>query len=278
MNNISTFEKYLARLSSTKIFFWLSIILFFLFYTASAMCKKKIEDGGFMNLNNYLLIEWLKNSGQEHPVITIWLIVIFICFFILALNIFARIIIEYNQLILVTKNTFFSGIDKSPALFFRKFSIFLVHFSFIIIISFYCIASVTGIKFTGPVIEKGKIIQHPLLPFRVECVDIFESTNIEAYNVYKVIPKVTAVLRINNSEFTAPGWHDGIYYDVKVTGSSSLSVANKKEIKKGETGPRLFVHYFYARYFIMVLSFWFLSFFLYTLMRPVIKYFNKTKK
>lgn len=278
-NSISTFERFIERWSSTKIFFWLSISLFILFYAASAMCKKKIENGGFMNLNNILLIEWLTNSGKEHPIIATWLIIIFFCFFILALNVFSRIIIEFNQLILITKNTFFSGSSRSHALFYRKISIFLVHFSFILIISFYGIASVTGIKFTGPSLEKGKIIQHSLLPAQIECIDIQESTktNIEDVNIYKVIPKYTAVLKVNNIEFIVPGWHDGIYYDIKMSKPTPISDAGKKNIQKTELRPKLFIHSFHVGYFITVLSFWFLSFLLYTLMRPGLKILFKNK-
>ncbi|MGD9160211.1 MAG: hypothetical protein PVG39_17480 [Desulfobacteraceae bacterium] len=270
IKNDSTFKRCLEGLSSVKLFFRLSIILFILFYAASVMCKKG-TDGGFMVLNNILLSDWLINAGPKHPVITSWFIIISICFFILALNICARVIIEFKQLSSVTSNN-----ENASGLIRRKACILFIHASFILIFFFYFISSVTGIKSTGPVIEKGKILQHPSLPFQVECVDIIRPGKGKP-GKNNMTQKPSVVLKVDNDEFKIPGWHKGIYYDINMPSPPPADPGTEiKPGKEAKPKPKLFVHSFNVKCFITVLVLWFLSFLIYTFVRPgVKKFFNR---
>lgn len=253
-------------LSSAKLFFGLSMILSIQFYCAAILCKKGFDGSGFMTLNDHHLVDWIVNFHSEHSLVAAWLFITGILLFVMALNVCARVFIEFNVLLKFRKSAANSNNGRARPIFFRKAFVFLIHFSFILMIFFYFISSVTGIKFLGPVIEKGKLLKHPLLPVQMECLEIVKSKTRKEKPMVVFKPADSD----KKVQFQIPGWYEGIYYDVRNTIASPDISAPVDEKPNRGLQLRLFAHRFNVKFYSTVLILWFSGFFCFMMARRLI--------
>jgi hypothetical protein len=238
------------------------MVISFHFYLAAILCKTGFDDSGFMDFNNYLLLDWFLNSSSIHPMVATWLAVTCLLFFILAFNICSRVLLELNSLITAYKSNV-SGVIGTKNSFLRKVFVFSIHLSFGLMLSFYFMSSITGFKFIGPAIEKGKILQHPSLPYPIECVEIIKSgKRMEKPSIF-----FRPVGEENGSEFKIPGWHEGVFYDVRAMIAPRAEKGVPEATSSKGIQLKLAAHCFNIIYFIVVISLWFLGFFFFMLVR-----------
>lgn len=264
--NSSALKRGIVFLSSTKLFWWFSIVIFILFYAAMFMCKNGVDDGAFFALNNQLLIDWMMQPAASHPTVATWFYMIFFCFIVVALNMLSRLILEVEQLVALAKRSISSGSGASTLFFLRKLSVFLVHLFFILMLSVYGISSVTGLKFQGEALRKGAPLQHADLPFAIECIDIRKAAQQEQ-TPWVILKRADAD---TGETFTIPGWHDGIYYGVnRINLASDDGDGETQEAgATPRTELRLFVHQFSRGYFVTAMILWLSSLIFFIALRP----------
>jgi len=203
MENSKIF-RLIEKTGSVKFFFWLSIIISIHFYTAVMALKAGI-DPKFKTLNNHILIDWLKIYGSDHIYITSWLFIAFILVSLLFINMFARVMIELDNL--------FDVYIKSNKIFFiKKASVFLVHFSVVMLVVIHFASSVSGYKSQGSVIKKGAVVTHPKNSKGLKCVELKRTADVSAGP--RSAPKIVLKDELTNQAFTVPGWNKGFYYRV----------------------------------------------------------------
>lgn len=262
----SAFKNIILNLSSTKLFWWLAIFAAILFYVAMFMLKKGVDNGAFSTLNNQLFLDWIREPADSHPMVAKWVKLVFMCFAVLALNMLSRIYLELEQLVILGKKSFASGPAGSPLFFFRKVSVFFIHVCFVLMLSFYCISSLTGIKFQGEVLQKGNTIAHDALPFDLECVEV--KTSSQTGIAPTVILKEAGA--DESAAFRLPAWRKGIFYGVnrvKIVDENGGDETQSAK-KQSKTELRLFVHQFSRGYFIAAMTLWLASFVFFILLRP----------
>jgi hypothetical protein len=250
------------NLSSARLFFWLSMLIAAHFYLAAILCKTGFDGSGFLKLNNRLLLDWLLQDAGAHPMVATWLVFTCTLFFILAVNICCRVWLEFESLLTAARAGAreAAGPNRLPL---RKIFVFSIHFSFILMISFYGLSSATGFKFLGPAIEKGAVLEHPSLPYAIECLEIDKA----AKRMEK--PRIVAKPAGGpvGSEFTIPGWHEGVYYDVRATMASPAERTAPGEKPARGLQLNLLGHRFNVVSFVAVLGLWFAGFFGFMLIR-----------
>jgi hypothetical protein len=203
MGNSKIF-KIIEKTGSVKFFFWLSIIISLHFYIAVIALKAGI-DPKFKTLNNYVLIDWIKNYGADHICITTWIFIAFVFVSILFVNMFARVIVELNNLL----NLY----SKSNKVFFiKKASVFVIHFSVVLFVVIHFTSSVSGYKSPGAVIKEGGFVSHPKYSNKLKCIELKKTADASAGP--RSAPKIVLKDELTNHAFAVPGWNNGFYYRV----------------------------------------------------------------
>ncbi len=260
--NASPLRRCLDNLASARLFFWLAMLIALHFYLAAILFKTGFDGAGFMKLNNQLLLDWLLQDASAHPMVATWLVFTCTLFSILAVNICCRVWVEFDSLRIAARASACETAGPNRFLL-RKIFVFCIHFSFILMISFYGLSSATGFKFIGPAIEKGTVLEHPSLPYAIACLEIDKAGKRMEKPRIVVKPAGGPI----GSEFKIPGWHDGVYYDVR----AAMASPGKKTVP-GEKSARglqlqLLAHRFNVVLFVVVLGLWFAGFFLFMVLR-----------
>lgn len=210
--NTSLFKRSWNGLGSLYFFWWLCMLISSIFYFG-VMGIKGGAVHNFKAINKTLLIDWITIQGSDKPLILGWLFIVFVLVFLLSINLTVRLLSEIkmiHELYLDWKNRDTNG---RGLLLLRKSSVFLIHFSIIFMIFIHLASSVSGMKFSGLVLLEGHVVEHPLLPFSLECQKIIKP---HGKNKGKHA-RPTVVLKPVNSNipsFTIPGWYRGYYYNV----------------------------------------------------------------
>ena len=224
MNNsdlkVSLLKSTFNFFASVKLFFITSILVSAHFYIAVMGIKAGV-DPDFKKLNNYILIDWIKDCGLDHKIILIWLFIAFILLVILGLNIFSRLLKEVSLLkrVWIQKKHNENGFK----LFFKKISVFFIHLSFVLMLLIHLVSSVSGLKFRVPDISKGAVLIHEKLPYELKCVDIKKSNK----KYLKPNIHLESLEKENPVSFVIPGWNQGYYYNV------SAGYVKRKVIRSG---------------------------------------------
>lgn len=224
MNNsdfkVSLLKRTFNFFASIKLFFITSMLVSAHFYIAVMGIKAGV-DPEFKKLNNYILVDWIKDCGLDHKIILIWLFIAFILLGILGLNIFARLLKEVSLLkrVWIQKKHNQNGLR----LFFKKISVFFIHFSFVLMLLIHLISSVSGLKFRVPDISKGAVLSHEELPYELRCVDIKKADK----KYLKPNIHLESLEKDNPVSFVIPGWNQGYYYNV------SAGYVKRKVIRSG---------------------------------------------
>jgi hypothetical protein len=272
--NASLFRRWLDPLASARFFFWLAMLIAVHFYLAAILFKTGFDGAGFMKLNNRLLLDWLLQDAGAHPMVATWLVFTYILFFILAVNICCRVWVEFDSLRIAARASACEASGPNRFLL-RKIFVFCIHFSFILMISFYGLSSATGFKFIGPALKKGTVLEHPSLPYAIECLEIDKAGKQMEKPRIVVKPAGGPV----GSEFKIPGWHDGVYYDVCTAMASPANKTAPGEKPARGLQLQLLAHRFNVVLFVVVLGLWFAGFFGFMLIRfRDIDWFGRRKR
>jgi hypothetical protein len=118
----------------------------------------------------------------------------------------------------------------------------------------------TGYKFVGPIVKKGAVITHPMLPSDLQCLSVRKAG--------KKLAKPEVVFRVvsDGETFTAPGWFRGTYYDVRGEIEKSPSVIPGKQ-GRNVFVLKLFAHRFHVLGFASLLVVWTSGFCLFMFVR-----------
>jgi len=278
----SIFNRIWRGLGSLRLFWWLCLSISSIFYFG-VMGIKGGAVHGFKEMNKQILIDWVRGPGIEKPLILGWLFIVALLVMLLSMNLTVRLSSEIktiHKLHLDWKN---KGKKGSGIILLRKASIFLMHFSVVLMILIHLTSSVSGVKLSGPVLSKGHVIKHPLLPFSLECKNIIRPSG---KNLGKHA-RPTVVLKPANSDlpsFKIPGWHQGYYYNIY----ADYIDVEPESVKPGETpkkprekiGLKLAVNTLNVVYFLMAAaSLCFIGIILHLSVRPeALVFFEKNKK
>lgn len=210
--NTSPLKRLWDALGSLKFFWWLCMLISFVFYFG-VMGIKGGAVHGFKEMNKWILIDWVTVHGAEKPLILGWLFIVTVLVFLLTVNLTARLSSEIQTVRRLYLDWKEKDAKGSGVILVRKGAVFLMHVSVFLMIFIHLASAVSGVKYSGPVLMKGRVIDDPRLPFPVECVDIIKPGG---KNQGKHA-RPTVVLKPAASDlpaFNIPGWYKGYYYNL----------------------------------------------------------------
>ncbi|HOO55504.1 MAG TPA: hypothetical protein PLN69_01695 [bacterium] len=160
-NNSSLFSLVWKTLGSMKLFCVLAFAIAFWFVVSMAIYPFFYDTFDLMDKN--VLLDWFLHG--ECSIVKAWFSVLLLLMFILALNLSVCVIED----ILIFNRLLKSGAALKPVL--GRLSIFIVHLSYIVIISGHFITAVSGFRTTAPLVE-GEVYEIPTAGYSIRCEQV----------------------------------------------------------------------------------------------------------